>query len=86
MNDFVVDSTINLERSIQANTRIGGHFVQGHVDDMGTILDIKSDNSDAWIVKISIPSHLAKYNVNKGYITLDGMSFTVIDAQPHGSP
>lgn len=70
---------INLERSILANSRIGGHFVQGHVDGVGQVLDIKQDNSKAIIVKISIPEYLTNYIIRKGYITLDGMSITVID-------
>ncbi|TAK74986.1 MAG: riboflavin synthase [Gammaproteobacteria bacterium] len=70
-----IDCLVNLERAIKANDRIGGHYVQGHVDDMGEIIEIK-----AQIFKISVPSNLTKYIVNKGYIALDGMSITVIEA------
>lgn len=73
---------VNLERSITMATRIGGHQVQGHVDGTGTIIDIQQDNSTALLVKIAIDTNLAKYIVNKGYITLDGMSITVIDVTP----
>jgi riboflavin synthase len=62
---------------------MGGHSVQGHVDGLGEILEINRDNSDALLVKISLPEKLAKYVVNKGYITLDGMSITVIESTPH---
>jgi len=72
---------VNLERSILPTTRIGGHYVQGHVDGMGQILEIKQDNSHALLVKISIPDYLSQYIVKKGYITLDGMSITVIEAE-----
>jgi len=58
--------------------RIGGHYVQGHVDCVGKILDIKPDNSNALIAKIAVNKSFAKYIVPKGYITLDGMSITVI--------
>ncbi len=72
--------SVNLERSLKQSDRIGGHYVQGHVDGMGQILELKEDNSTALLVKISLPSHLASYVVNKGYIALDGMSMTVIQA------
>ena len=73
---------VNLERAILANARIGGHYVQGHVDSCVDILDIKHDASQAIIVKMSLPTSHAKYLVKKGYVTLDGMSITVIDATP----
>ena len=70
---------VNLERSLLPSTRIGGHFVQGHVDGTGQILEIKQDNSNALLVKISIPEYLSTYIIRKGYVTLDGMSITIID-------
>lgn len=82
LDKLSLHSTVNLERSLQMGTRIGGHYVQGHVDGVGQILEIQPDNSRAWLVKISIPSHLAKYLVNKGYVGIDGMSITVIQATP----
>lgn len=79
--DFLIPGeSVNLERSATFSSRISGHAVQGHVDGMGEILNIKNDNmSTAWLVKISVPLHLSKYLVSKGYIGLDGMSITVID-------
>ena len=79
---LTVGSEVNLERSLRMGDRIGGHHVQGHVDCIGEIIELKHDNSDAWLVKISMPERLAKYIVNKGYITLDGMSITVIESAP----
>ncbi len=73
---------VNLERSLLANSRLSGHYMQGHVDGMGDILSIEPDGKAALLVKISIPTFLAKYIVNKGYIGLDGMSITVIEATP----
>ena len=75
-------STVNLERAMKLNARIGGHYVQGHIDGMGEILEIEQDNSNALIVKIGIPNQFAKYMVNKGYIAIDGMSITIINATP----
>jgi riboflavin synthase len=71
---------VNLERSLKYNARIGGHYVQGHVDAMGKIADITSDGQGALLVTIIVPKPLTKYVVNKGYIGLDGMSITVIEA------
>jgi len=83
LNDLTLNQTVNLERSLKLGSRMGGHSVQGHVDGIGEILEINRDNSDALLVKISLPEKLAKYVVNKGYITLDGMSITVIESTPH---
>lgn len=82
LDHLILGSEVNLERSIKCDTRIGGHFVQGHVDDTGYIIDLSNENSDALIVKISVNENLGKYIVKKGYITLDGMSITIIQAAP----
>lgn len=82
LSQLATHSEVNLERSLKYNSRIGGHYMQGHVDGVGEILEIKRDNSDALLIKISIPANLAKYTVSKGYITLDGMSITLIETQP----
>ncbi len=78
--ELIENSRVNLERSITINTRLGGHYVQGHVDAVGEILEIRPDGDAARVVKISLPDSLGKYIVRKGYITLDGMSITVIEA------
>ncbi len=72
---------VNLERSIPASGRVGGHFVQGHVDGTGEVLGITPDGA-ALIVKISLPARLSQYVVEKGYISVDGASLTVVDAAP----
>jgi riboflavin synthase len=73
---------VNLERAMKLNARVGGHYVQGHVDGTGEILEIEHDNSNALLVKIGMPQAFAKYMVNKGYIAIDGMSITIINATP----
>ncbi len=75
------NSIVNLERSLKPDTRNSGHYVQGHVDGMGKIIEIKNEG-DAQLIKISITSSLSKYIVNKGYITIDGMSITIIKSTP----
>jgi len=74
-----VNNQVNLERSLKYGARMGGHYVQGHVDEVATILEI-NHQGDAWIVKFSVPAHLAKYLVSKGYVGIDGMSITIIEA------
>ncbi|WP_372352709.1 riboflavin synthase [Streptomyces sp. KL116D] len=72
-------SRVNLERPMIADGRFGGHVVQGHVDGTGTI--VGRTPSEHWeIVKISLPAGLARYVVEKGSITVDGVSLTVVDA------
>jgi riboflavin synthase len=70
---------VNLERAVTAGTRLGGHLVQGHVDGVGTV--ISRTPSEHWeLVEISLPEELARYLVDKGSITVDGVSLTVVDA------
>ncbi|MDQ8703350.1 riboflavin synthase [Streptomyces sp. LHD-70] len=74
-------SRVNLERPTAVGARLGGHIVQGHVDGVGTIEERKP--SENWeIVKISLPGQLSRYVVEKGSITVDGVSLTVVDAGP----
>src|ERR1700754_1952696 len=76
---LTVGSRVNLERTVAVGGRLGGHIVQGHVDGTGTILE--RTVSEHWeIVKISLPGTLARYVVEKGSITVDGISLTVVDA------
>ncbi len=68
---------VNLERAVTPTTRLGGHIVQGHVDGVGQI--VSRTPSDHWeVVEISMPTALAKYVVDKGSITVDGVSLTVV--------
>ncbi|MEU9865620.1 riboflavin synthase [Streptomyces sp. NPDC047971] len=74
-----VGSRVNLERPMAVGDRLGGHIVQGHVDGTGTILD--RTPSENWeIVRIALPAHLSRYVVEKGSITVDGVSLTVVEA------
>jgi riboflavin synthase len=67
---------VNLERPLRADARLGGHFVQGHVDATGTIDDIRPDG-DSHRLTIRFPAGLAPYIVSKGSITVNGISLTV---------
>lgn len=70
---------VNLERAARLDARIGGHLVQGHVDGTAEVLEISP--SDNWtLVRFSLPVTLARYVVEKGSITVDGVSLTVVEA------
>ncbi len=73
-------SDVNLERSLEVGARIGGHFVQGHIDTTGVVEKIISQGN-AKIIYFSAESSLLRYVVTKGYVTVDGMSLTVVDCQ-----
>jgi len=78
LRGIAVGDKVNLERAMSGAGRFGGHVVQGHVDGVGEI--ISRQPSDNWeVVKVQIPSELAKYVVHKGSITFDGVSLTVND-------
>ncbi|MEW1772617.1 riboflavin synthase [Streptomyces sp. NPDC086777] len=76
-----VGSRVNLERPTAVGSRLGGHIVQGHVDGTGQVL--ARTPSEHWeIVRVSLPADLARYVVEKGSITVDGISLTVVEAGP----
>jgi riboflavin synthase len=67
---------VNLERPMRAEARVGGHFVQGHVDGTGVIEDVSAQGDAHWLT-ISLPPELAPYVVRKGSIAVDGISLTI---------
>jgi len=75
-------SVVNLERPLRADARLGGHFVQGHVDATGTLEDIQPDG-DSFRLAIRYPTLLAPYIVRKGSIAVDGISLTVAGVDDH---
>lgn len=77
-------SRVNLERAAALNGRLGGHIVQGHVDGTGQV--VARTPSEHWeAVRIEVPAAVARYIVEKGSITVDGVSLTVscLGAEPH---
>src|SRR6187455_2425356 len=71
---------VNLERSLLPTTRLGGHFVQGHVDGIAHVLSIRAETGFAQY-QFSLPSQLKRYVVEKGSIAVDGISLTVARLQ-----
>lgn len=74
-------SPVNLERPTALGGRLGGHLVQGHVDGTGTVLE-RTPGEHWEVVRVSLPAALARYVVDKGSITVDGISLTVVEAGP----
>jgi len=71
---------VNLELSMQANARFGGHIVQGHVDAVGKLISLERiEDSENWWLEIEIPAEIEKYTVFKGSIAIEGISLTVAD-------
>jgi riboflavin synthase len=67
---------VNLERAMRADTRVGGHFVQGHVDGTGTLVAIRDEAEFTWMA-FAFPSEAAPYVIPKGAVAVDGISLTV---------
>jgi len=74
-------SKVNLERAVSAHTRMGGHFVQGHVDTVATILSITPDGNAKTFRFQPRDKSMLRYIVEKGFITVDGASLTVTKVQ-----
>jgi riboflavin synthase len=69
-------SPVNLERPLRVDGRLGGHFVQGHVDAIGYVEELRGESEFHWLT-VGFPPHLAPYIVHKGSIAVDGISLTV---------
>lgn len=76
---LTLGNDVNLERSIRANQRIGGHFVQGHVDTTACITHLQEDGKGAILVTFKLHPTYLRYIIQKGYIAIDGMSITVVN-------
>jgi riboflavin synthase len=76
-------SAVNLERSVPVGGRFGGHYVQGHVDGVGRIVAIKGEGK-AVLVRISAPRDVLRYIVERGFVSVDGASLTVMELHSNG--
>ncbi|XP_077212507.1 lumazine-binding family protein [Tasmannia lanceolata] len=77
LSELKPGSFVNLERALQPTTRMGGHFVQGHVDGTGEIVSLEVEGDSLW-VKVRTSPELLKFIVPKGFIAVDGASLTVV--------
>ncbi len=76
---------VNLERSVRADGRLGGHVVQGHVDGVGHV--VARESTPRWdLVRIALPADLAPYVASKGSVAVDGVSLTVVDVYDDADP
>lgn len=80
--NITINSKVNLERAMQVNGRFGGHIVSGHIDGTGVIENIQKDSNAIWYTIQTSPSIL-KYIVEKGSITIDGISLTIASVSSH---
>ena len=83
LGSLTAGDRVNLERAATVGSRLGGHLVQGHVDAVGYV--VRREPGDHWeVVTVSMPGALAPYLVDKGSITVDGVSLTVVEAHHAG--
>jgi riboflavin synthase len=80
---ITVGSGLHLERALRVGDRLGGHFVQGHVDGVGRVLSIEQ-NQESWVIWVEVPRDLARYVASKGSICIDGVSLTVNEVSRQG--
>jgi riboflavin synthase len=72
------DTSVNLERSVRLNDRLGGHLVQGHVNGIGIITEIQKLGEN-YLLKINVPESLERYLIKEGSIAINGISLTIAD-------
>ena len=80
LGQLALDSPVNLERPLAYGDRMGGHYVQGHVDATAELIERQPDG-DSDLVRFAVPPDFMRYIVSKGFVALDGASLTVVD--PH---
>ncbi len=81
LGSLSIGAPVNLERSLAANARIGGHFVQGHIEAATEVISVAEDGI-ALYVRIALPAELRPYIVAKGFVALNGVSLTTIECTP----
>ena len=84
LGSLKVGAKVNLERPVTPMTRLSGHIVQGHVDGTGELQSIEALGDGNWWIKVVVPQALDRYMVEKGSITLDGISLTIAALHPLG--
>lgn len=80
IGNLIVDSTVNLERAMKLGERLDGHIVQGHVDQTATCIDVK-ETEGSWLFTFEYDPKLNNVTIEKGSITVNGVSLTVVNSQ-----
>ena len=78
LGELSAGQLVNLERALAVGARLGGHFVQGHVDDIGKLLDLSPDGQD-YRLEVSLPAEVHALCLDKGSICIDGISLTIAE-------
>ena len=76
LEELTEGASVNLERAVRVGDRMGGHYVQGHVDATATIVSVRAEG-DSLLVTFEVPESIAPYIVEKGFVAVDGISLTV---------
>lgn len=78
LGELSMGDMVNLERALRAGDRLGGHFMQGHVDATGTLIDLSEHGQDHRL-EIQIPVEIHRYCIDKGSLAIDGISLTIAE-------
>jgi len=78
LGELEMGSVVNTERALRAGDRLGGHFMQGHVDDTGSLVDLSKHGQDHRL-EVSLPDSISKYCIDKGSLAVDGISLTIAE-------
>ncbi|MFD1395091.1 riboflavin synthase [Kroppenstedtia eburnea] len=81
LGQLTLGSPVNLERALRVGDRLGGHFVQGHVDGMGRIL-ARTPRENAVLFRIGVPPELTRWMVDQGSVAVNGISLTIVTVEP----
>jgi riboflavin synthase len=83
LNSLKVGDRVNLERGLKLGDRLDGHMVQGHVDQVGTCINVEAQNG-SWIYTFEYNSKLGNITIEKGSVTVNGVSLTVVNSKDNG--
>ncbi|WP_353777168.1 riboflavin synthase [Winogradskyella sp. 3972H.M.0a.05] len=82
IGDLQIESIVNLERAMKLGDRLDGHIVQGHVDQTATCISVESENG-SWVFTFEYDTSLSNITIEKGSITVNGVSLTVVNSKPN---
>ncbi|MCX7847396.1 MAG: riboflavin synthase [bacterium] len=80
LGEYIPGRYVNLERAVTPTSRMGGHYVQGHIDDVGVVTAWRPQGND-WVLRVRVPVRLRRYIVEKGFLAVNGISLTVAGCQ-----